>query len=82
MAASGRRTCPAGGCRASSTARAHRTVSLFDSSGAVRGELVDAILRAVGQETVIFEAPQRAQQAWLLRRVGPDVSLGTSAPMT
>ena len=52
------------------------TVGLFDAAGEVHGELVDAILRAVGQETVIFEAPQRAQQAWLLRRVGPNVNLG------
>ena len=25
---------------------------------------------------MIFEAPQRSQQAWLLRRVGPNVNLG------
>jgi phosphosulfolactate synthase len=56
------------------------TVGLFDTAGEVHGELVDAILHAVGQETVIFEAPQRAQQAWLLRRVGPNVNLGNIAP--
>jgi phosphosulfolactate synthase len=55
------------------------TVGLFHHDGAVHGELVDAILHAVGQETVIFEAPQRAQQAWLLRRVGPNVNLGNIA---
>ena len=52
------------------------TVGLFDPSGAVRGELVDAILHALGTETVIFEAPQRAQQTWLLEHVGPHVNLG------
>ena len=52
------------------------TVGLFDATGAVHGELVDAIVGAVGQETVIFEAPQRSQQAWLLRRIGPNVNLG------
>jgi phosphosulfolactate synthase len=52
------------------------TVGLFDSTGAVHGELVEEILRAVGPETVIFEAPQREQQAWLLRHVGPNVNLG------
>jgi len=49
------------------------TVGLFDAGGQVHGELVDAILGAVGQETVIFEAPQRAQQTWLLEHVGPHV---------
>src|SRR5262249_10190246 len=55
------------------------TVGLFDATGAVHRDLVDEILRAVGQETVIFEAPRRAQQAWLLRRVGPNVNLGNIA---
>jgi phosphosulfolactate synthase len=52
------------------------TVGLFDETGAVHKDLVEAILHAVGHETVIFEAPQRAQQAWLLRHVGPNVNLG------
>ena len=52
------------------------TVGLFDPSGAVRGQLVDAILHALGTEAVIFEAPQRAQQAWLLEHAGPNVNLG------
>jgi phosphosulfolactate synthase len=52
------------------------TVGLFDASGAVHTDLVESILRAVGHETVIFEAPQRAQQAWLLKHVGPNTNLG------
>jgi phosphosulfolactate synthase len=52
------------------------TVGLFDETGAVHTELVEAILHAVGQETVIFEAPRRTQQAWLLQHVGPNVNLG------
>jgi phosphosulfolactate synthase len=56
------------------------TVGLFDASGAVHADLVESILHAVGQETVIFEAPQRAQQAWLLRHVGPNVNLGNIGP--
>ena len=52
------------------------TVGLFDATGAVHAELVEAILHAVGQETVIFEAPRRMQQAWLLQHVGPNVNLG------
>ena len=55
-------------------------VGLFDATGAVHPELVEAILQAVGHETVIFEAPQRAQQAWLLRHVGPNVNLGNIGP--
>jgi phosphosulfolactate synthase len=52
------------------------TVGLFDATGAVHTELVEAILHAVGPEVVIFEAPRRMQQAWLLQHAGPNVNLG------
>jgi phosphosulfolactate synthase len=52
------------------------TVGLFDASGAVHAELVEAILHAVGPEVVIFEAPLRSQQTWLLRHAGANVNLG------
>jgi phosphosulfolactate synthase len=56
------------------------TVGLFDETGAVHRELVEEIVHAVGAETIIFEAPQRAQQVWLLRHLGPNVNLGNIAP--
>ena len=56
------------------------TAGLWDSTGAVHADLVDGILHAIGAETVIFEAPQRAQQTWLLQHVGPNVNLGNIAP--
>jgi phosphosulfolactate synthase len=52
------------------------TVGLFDDHGDVHADLVDAIVRAVGLETVIFEAPNQSQQTWLLRHLGPSVNLG------
>ena len=52
------------------------TVGLFDDHGDVHADLVDAIVRALGLETVIFEAPHQAQQTWLLRHLGPSVNLG------
>jgi len=56
------------------------TVGLFDSHGDVHADLVERIVGAVGPETVIFEAPRRAQQAWLLRHIGPNVNLGNIGP--
>ena len=52
------------------------TVGLFDDHGSVHADLVDAIVRALGLESVIFEAPNRTQQTWLLRHLGPHVNLG------
>jgi phosphosulfolactate synthase len=56
------------------------TVGLFSGSGDVRGEVADAVVAAVGAECVVFEAPRKEQQAWLVRRYGADVGLGNLAP--
>jgi phosphosulfolactate synthase len=52
------------------------TVGLFTKEGEVRTDIVDAIVSGIGLERALFEAPQRAQQAWLIRRYGPNVNLG------
>ena len=44
-------------------------------------DVVEAVVTAVGVERVIFEAPRAAQQAWFVRRFGPDVNLG-NVPVT
>lgn len=56
------------------------SVGLYEPDGRVRAELVAALTAAVGVESLIFEAPLRSQQAWLIREFGPDVSLGNIAP--
>ena len=56
------------------------TVGLFRSDGAVREELVEAIAARLPLDRVIFEAPQKAQQVWFVRRFGPHVNLGNVAP--
>jgi phosphosulfolactate synthase len=53
---------------------------LFDSTGEVRSDVVDAVVDAVGIGTTVFEAPLKEQQAWLIRRFGPDVNLANVAP--
>jgi phosphosulfolactate synthase len=52
------------------------TVGLFRPDGAVREDLVELIATRLPMERVIFEAPRKAQQAWFVRRFGPDVNLG------
>jgi phosphosulfolactate synthase len=56
------------------------TVGLYSPAGEVRADVVDAVVDAVGIDSVVFEAPRKEQQAWLVRRFGPDVSLGNVAP--
>ncbi len=55
-------------------------VGLYAADGSVRGDVVDALLDGIGARYLIFEAPHRHQQAWLIRRVGPDVNLANVAP--
>jgi phosphosulfolactate synthase len=56
------------------------TVGLFEPDGRVREDVVEAVVDAVGAGTVVFEAPRQAQQAWLIRRFGPDVNLANVPP--
>ncbi len=56
------------------------TVGLFDQAGEVRVEVVDAVVAAIGVDACLFEAPRKDQQAWLIRRFGPDVNLGNVSP--
>lgn len=55
------------------------TVGLFHADGEVRVDLVEELIAAVAPERLIFEAPAREQQAWLIRRLGANVNLGNVA---
>lgn len=52
------------------------TVGLYDPDGRVRTDVVEQVVAAVGLERLVFEAPRKDQQSWLVRRFGPDVNLG------
>lgn len=54
-------------------------VGLYTADGSVRADLVDALEIAGASAKVIYEAPLRAQQAWLIRYVGPNANLGNVA---
>ncbi|MCX7606288.1 MAG: phosphosulfolactate synthase [Bacteroidia bacterium] len=61
-------------------ARESGTVGMYRSTGEVREGLVEEVVHAIPVERLIFEAPQRAQQAWFIRRFGTNVNLGNIAP--
>jgi phosphosulfolactate synthase len=60
--------------------RASGTVGIYERSGAVRRQVVEALAAAVGPDGVVFEAPREDQQAWFVRRFGPDVNLANVPP--
>jgi phosphosulfolactate synthase len=46
----------------------------------VRTGLIDEIAHAIDVQRMIFEAPVREQQVWLLKRFGSECNLGNIAP--
>ena len=61
-------------------ARESGTVGLYFGTGEVRSGLVDEILATVDQADLIFESPQKAQQVWLIRKLGNEINLGNIPP--
>lgn len=66
----------AGASLAVAEGRESGTVGLFESDGRVRDAVVEAIVAALPVDRIVFEAPQKSQQAWLINRLGPTVNLG------
>jgi len=60
--------------------RASGTVGIYTGSGEVREAIVAAMVDAAGTDSLVFEAPREDQQAWFVRRFGPDVNLANIRP--
>lgn len=56
------------------------TVGIYQTDGHVREDLVETLTARIPVERIIFEAPHKAQQAWFVRSVGPNVNLGNISP--
>jgi phosphosulfolactate synthase len=56
------------------------TVGIYDARGAVQDDLADALVAALGVTSLVFEAPQKSQQVWLLRHYGAQVNFGNVPP--
>jgi phosphosulfolactate synthase len=70
----------AGAWKVIAEARESGNVGIYRDSGEVRQGLVDEILTQIPEETIIWEAPQKAQQVWFIKLIGANVNLGNIAP--
>jgi phosphosulfolactate synthase (CoM biosynthesis protein A)/phosphosulfolactate phosphohydrolase-like enzyme len=61
-------------------ARESGTVGIYDRSGKPAAEMIRRIVERVGRERLVFEAPRKDQQVWMVRVIGPDVNLGNVTP--
>jgi phosphosulfolactate synthase len=42
--------------------------------------VISALVSVAGPDFLVFEAPREQQQAWFVRRFGPDVNLANVSP--
>jgi phosphosulfolactate synthase len=60
--------------------RATGTAGLYRPDGEARTGLIDEIVHEVDRSKLVFEAPRKHQQVWLIERYGGDVNLGNVPP--
>jgi len=70
----------AGSWKVIAEARESGSVGIYRESGEVRQGLIDEILTRIPSESIIFEAPLKAQQVWFIKLLGANVNLGNIAP--
>ncbi|QNL51151.1 phosphosulfolactate synthase [Olivibacter sp. SDN3] len=70
----------AGSWKVIAEARESGNVGIYRETGEVRQGLIDEILTQVAQESIIWEAPIKAQQVWFIKLIGSNVNLGNIAP--
>ncbi|HUH81661.1 MAG TPA: phosphosulfolactate synthase, partial [Solirubrobacteraceae bacterium] len=70
----------AGAWKVIAEARESGTAGIYRATGEPRTGLIEEIAHAVDPERLIFEAPRREQQVWLLRHFGTECNLGNIAP--
>jgi phosphosulfolactate synthase len=70
----------AGSVKVIAEARESGTTGIYNEDGSINCKIIDAISEHVKLENVIWEAPQKPQQAWFIKNFGPNVNLGNIAP--
>ncbi|MDZ7738719.1 MAG: phosphosulfolactate synthase [Bacteroidales bacterium] len=61
-------------------ARESGTTGIYNNDGSVNTMLIDKLSTEVGFDSILWEAPQKSQQAWFISHFGANVSLGNIAP--
>ena len=61
-------------------ARESGTVGIYNKDGTANTRLVDDIVVHIVPDDVIWEAPDKKQQVWFIKLLGPNVNLGNISP--
>ncbi|HEX4110323.1 MAG TPA: phosphosulfolactate synthase [Solirubrobacteraceae bacterium] len=70
----------AGAWKVIAEARESGSAGIYRANGEIRSGLVTEIAHSIDPDRIIFEAPRKEQQVWLLRHFGHECNLGNIAP--
>ncbi|MDP4210904.1 MAG: phosphosulfolactate synthase [Bacteroidota bacterium] len=70
----------AGAWKVIAEARESGNVGIYNSDGSANAELVCDIIQTIDKDSVLWEAPNKSQQAYFIKLLGANVSLGNIAP--
>lgn len=69
----------AGSWKVIAEAREGGNVGIYRGTGEVRSDLIEEILTKIDNDKIIWESPQKNQQVWFIKLMGPNVNLGNIA---
>jgi phosphosulfolactate synthase len=75
-----KRELDAGAWKVITEGRESGTVGVYTPDGEVKSGLVDEIVHQIPPERLLFEAPNRPQQTWFIKKFGSNVNLGNIPP--
>jgi phosphosulfolactate synthase len=70
----------AGSVKVIAEARESGTIGIYNEDGSINNSIICGIAEHVKLDNVIWEAPQKSQQAWFIKNFGANVNLGNIAP--
>lgn len=70
----------AGSWKVIAEARESGTIGIFDEKGNAKQHMINHISEQIGNNNVLWEAPQKSQQVWFINEFGANVNLGNIAP--
>lgn len=69
----------AGAWKVIAEARESGTIGIYHSDGSADKELISMLDKEIGRDNILWEAPNKNQQAWFIKLFGANVNLGNIA---
>jgi phosphosulfolactate synthase len=55
-------------------------LGIYDDRGDVKADMLTSLVKAIGPDNIIFEAPEKSQQTYLILKLGNNANLGNIRP--